>query len=559
MLIGTVLKNRYKIVKVLGSGGFGDTYLAEDTDLPSHPHCVVKQLKPKDSNPNVLPIAKSLFNREAEYLYRLGNSHPQIPTLFAHFEENGEFFLVEEFIDGHSLAAEIMVGKVLPESTVVEILLEILEVLSFVHQSNIIHRDIKLENLIRRYSDRKIVLIDFGAVKDISVLSSDAQGNTNVTVSIGSPGYMPSEQAMGKPKLSSDVYAVGMIGIQALTGIAPDSLQEDPETGELIWRDRVQISTELANILQTMTLYHFNQRYRSATEALAALQSFNQATVISKPSGAKAAIPIAPTTIVNGDLHSKSNSENSHTGNTNSQNADLDTSLNSTLGNMHENGNTINVNRISGFHSEVNRHISHDDETASESTKVVTHSPQSNTQPNWQTLVSMAVVVIISVSAAIATSILLPKFTSKQANSDVNEKKEAPVTSSPSVPTPESTPSPPERPNRVLPRKTDASFGAIARSPTTRSKGYAWNYDTQNGAEDRSVQECESISKSGDCEVLVSANNACISIAEGTNGAAGTGRGRSPVIAEGFARSVCQKYQGIDCSVTRTFCLPFNN
>lgn len=117
---------------------------------------------------------------------------------------------------------------------------------------------------MRRQQDGKIVLIDFGAVKDITALGTDSQGNTDVTVSIGSPGYMPSEQARGKPRLSSDVYAVGMIGIQALTGIAPDSLQEDANTGEILWRDRVQVSDAFAEILQNMVFYHFSQRYKSA-------------------------------------------------------------------------------------------------------------------------------------------------------------------------------------------------------------------------------------------------------------------------------------------------------
>ncbi|MBG1241399.1 serine/threonine protein kinase [Nostoc sp. NZL] len=261
------LRNRFEIVKHLGSGGSGDTYLALDLDLPGRPHCVVKHFHPKDSNPAVLPIAKKLFAREAEVLYQLGNDHDQIPRLFAHFDEDGDFYLVQEFIDGHALTQEIVPGQRLSENTVLNLLKDILEVLAFVHQNNIIHRDIKPQNLMRRYSDQKIVLIDFGSIKKIGALGA------GLTIAVGTPGYMPSEQAKGKPKLCSDIYAVGMIGIQALTGLIPEQLQEDPNTGEILWRDQAQVSDALANILDTMVRDRYSQRYQSAVEALQALNS----------------------------------------------------------------------------------------------------------------------------------------------------------------------------------------------------------------------------------------------------------------------------------------------
>ncbi|MEH2055975.1 MAG: serine/threonine-protein kinase [Nostoc sp.] len=262
------LRNRFEIVKHLGSGGSGDTYLARDLDLPGQPHCVVKHFHPKDPNPEVVAIAKNLFGREAEVLYQLGNDHDQIPRLFAHFDEDGDFYLVQEFIDGHSLTQEIIPGQHLSENAVLNLLKEILEVLAFVHENKIIHRDIKPQNLMRRYSDQKIVLIDFGSIKRIGVLGA------GLTITVGTPGYMPSEQAKGKPKLCSDIYAVGMICIQALTGLIPEQLPEDPNTGEVIWRDRVQVSDALANILDTMVSDRYNQRYYSATEALQALNSY---------------------------------------------------------------------------------------------------------------------------------------------------------------------------------------------------------------------------------------------------------------------------------------------
>jgi serine/threonine-protein kinase len=268
MQIGTVLRNRYKINHFLGSGGFGDTYLAEDLDLPGNPQCVVKHLKPKHSAPSILQAARVLFDREAKVLYDLGNAHDQIPRLFAHIEENDQFYLVQEFVEGHTLSEELMVGKPWSEASVVKLLKEILEVLSVVHQHGVIHRDIKPQNLMRRQHDQKIILIDFGAVKEINALAMDAEGHTTSTIAIGTAGYMPPEQAHGHPQLASDVYAVGVLGIQALLGRMP---QQESATGDLIWKDAVSVSSQLARVLDKMTCYHFRDRYASAQVASSAL------------------------------------------------------------------------------------------------------------------------------------------------------------------------------------------------------------------------------------------------------------------------------------------------
>ena len=273
MHIGTVLRNRYKILKLLGSGGFGDTYLAVDIDLPGSPKCVVKHLKAQKSNPTVLQIAKRLFDQEAKVLYRLSKGHSQIPQLFGHFEENNEFYLVQEYIDGHDLTKEIKSRKQMSEAAVAKLMQEILEVLAFVHEQNVIHRDIKLRNIMRRRQDGKIVLIDFGAVKEIKGLATTYDGEVNSTLVIGTPGYMPSEQANGKPRLCSDVYAVGMIGIQALTGKPPRGLPLDPASGEVMWLQEVNVSQKMAQVLTNMVRCNFSQRYQTAGEALKALLS----------------------------------------------------------------------------------------------------------------------------------------------------------------------------------------------------------------------------------------------------------------------------------------------
>ncbi|MHC5597258.1 MAG: SUMF1/EgtB/PvdO family nonheme iron enzyme [Nostoc sp.] len=268
---GTVLRNRYKIIEVLGSGGFGDTYLAVDLDLPNQPKCVIKHLKP-NSDPAVLQIVRRLFDSEAQVLYRLGNDSDQIPRLFAHFEEQGEFYLVQEFVDGEDLSHEVIPGQKLTEIAVTILLKEILEILAVVHKKNIVHRNIKPQNLMRRRQDDKIVLIDFGAVKEVNTMKVNPQGQTSVSITIGTLGYMPSEQAAGQPKLSSDVYAVGMLGIQALTGLQPHQLPKDPTDGEVIWRNWANVSDKLALVLNKMVNYHFRNRYPSAVEALEALK-----------------------------------------------------------------------------------------------------------------------------------------------------------------------------------------------------------------------------------------------------------------------------------------------
>ncbi|WP_019498157.1 serine/threonine-protein kinase [Pseudanabaena sp. PCC 6802] len=271
-MLGTTLVNRYKITRELSHGGFGQTFIAEDLHLPGHPKCAIKQLKPMDTRPVVLEAAKKLFDREAETLYKLGK-HDQIPSLLAHFEEGAEFYLAQEFIEGKVLSDEILPGQPLSQPYVVQLMQDILHILDFVHKQGVIHRDIKPANLIRRFSDNRLVLIDFGAVKEASLQRLDPQGHTSSTMAVGTYGYMPDEQANGRPKFASDIYAVGMLGIQALTGVLPNQLPEDFATGEVVWRNMVpSLSPELAEVLDKMARSHFTQRYQSASEAIEALQ-----------------------------------------------------------------------------------------------------------------------------------------------------------------------------------------------------------------------------------------------------------------------------------------------
>lgn len=269
-MLGILLNGRYKVTETLGSGGFGQTYLAEDRQRPGGLPCVVKQFKPARQDAAFLNIARRLFFSEVAILKKLG-SHGQIPTLIDDFEEKEEFYLVQEYIPGQPLSMELKAIAGMDEAAVIGLLRDVLPILEFIHQNQVIHRDIKPANLIRRLEDNKFVLIDFGAVKEIQTQLTTPSGETALTVAIGTQGYSPSEQLMGKPRFNSDLYSLGMTAIEALTGLHPDQLPTHPITGEVIWRDRVQVSPKLAAILTQMVRYHFSQRYQSAQEVLQAL------------------------------------------------------------------------------------------------------------------------------------------------------------------------------------------------------------------------------------------------------------------------------------------------
>jgi formylglycine-generating enzyme required for sulfatase activity len=310
MQAGYVLRQRYKILQQLSSGGFGVTYLAEDQDRPNQPKCVVKHLQVDFSNYTsstpeqkaaTLQVARRLFEAEAATLDKLGQNHQQIPTLFAHFVENDEFYLVQDFVEGYTLDQEIGGGIRHSESQVRSLLIEILEVLAFVHEQGVIHRDLKPANIMRRTSDQKIVLIDFGAVKQIKgTLTVNPQGQASSTISIGTPGYTAPEQAAGQPLYASDVYAVGAMAIQALTGMHPNQLGVTSDL-EIAWRSQVQVSPRFGAILQRMICYHFRDRYGTAGDVLTALRGLSQpvAQSVTRPVVRQKATSLVNPTVTN--------------------------------------------------------------------------------------------------------------------------------------------------------------------------------------------------------------------------------------------------------------------
>lgn len=267
-----LLKDRYRVVQLLGQGGFGATFLAKDESLPGSPFCVIKQLQPAAHSAHVMQMARDLFKREAKTLGKIGN-HPQIPRLLDYFEANQEFYLVQEYISGSTLQQEVRDSGPFSESGVKQFLSEILPMLQYIHSQQVIHRDIKPANLIRRAEDKKLVLIDFGAVKDqVSPERMGASEQTALTsYAIGTPGYAPPEQMAMRPVYASDIYALGVTCIYLLSGKSPKDMNYDSMTGELLWREHVHVSEHFAGVLQKMLEVSVRHRYQSPNDVLRAL------------------------------------------------------------------------------------------------------------------------------------------------------------------------------------------------------------------------------------------------------------------------------------------------
>ncbi|MCP6760955.1 MAG: serine/threonine-protein kinase [Fischerella sp. CENA71] len=268
-----LLRSRYRVVKALGQGGFGATFLASDQGLPGEPSCVIKQLRPSGSAPHVLQMARELFEREAVTLGKIGN-HPQVPRLLDYFEEREQFYLVQEYISGSTLQQEVKHTGVFTETGVKQFLSEILPLLEYIHKRKVIHRDIKPANVIRRAQDSRLVLIDFGAVTNqvTQAVVNHSEHTALTAYAIGTPGFAPPEQMAMRPVYASDIYALGITCIYLLTSKSPKDLQYNPTTGELLWENYVQVSDHLADVLRKMLEVSVRNRYQTASEVLRALE-----------------------------------------------------------------------------------------------------------------------------------------------------------------------------------------------------------------------------------------------------------------------------------------------
>ena len=293
-----LLRERYRALKLIGQGGFGKTFQAIDEDKPSKPYCVIKQFFPSAQGTGTLQKAAELFKEEAIRLDSLGR-YPQIPELYAYFTANdGRQYLVQEYIEGQNLEQELKQEGVFNEAKIKHLLSEILPILEFIHSKQVIHRDIKPENIIRRKSDNKLILVDFGAAKFVSPLNRSMTGTI-----IGSAEYIAPEQGNGKAVNASDLYSLGVTCLYLLTGISPFDLFDGGEH-QWVWRQWLvnnPVSNDVENILDKLIEFGTKKRYQSASEVLSALQiktsvSIPQ-TTIQKPINPVISVPQTPPSI----------------------------------------------------------------------------------------------------------------------------------------------------------------------------------------------------------------------------------------------------------------------
>jgi serine/threonine-protein kinase len=267
---GQLFRDRYAILRILGRGGFGITFLARNARLPGKPLCVIKQLCPRTTSSKSWERACQRFEKEAKTLAKLG-SHSQIPMLLDYFEGNGEFYLVQEYVRGCTLAREVRRNGTKNEAQVKQFLQEVLSILKYVHQNRVIHRDIKPQNLLRCEDDGRLVMIDFGAVKETLVdIAEDSDHKTATTNFVGTMGFAPPEQFALRPVFASDIYAVGVTCLYLLTGKGPLEFEHDT-SGEICWQTKVNVSDSFARILGKMVKFSLDDRFKITDDVIQAL------------------------------------------------------------------------------------------------------------------------------------------------------------------------------------------------------------------------------------------------------------------------------------------------
>ncbi|MEL6938532.1 MAG: serine/threonine-protein kinase [Cyanobacteria bacterium J06598_1] len=274
-----LFKDRFRIVRRLGRGGYSTTYLAQDVSGEFPQPCVIKQLRykrptrqlGKKSNPEMAALLRvernqRRFQKEARIMARIGR-HSQLPCLLDHFVENGHFYIVQEHVPGLTLQQERQHHGLQNEGQIKTFLREMVEIIRHVHRHNLLHLDIKPANIIRRCSDQKLVLIDFGAVRSYTAETPSAETlSDKADANCGTVGFAPAEQLEGQPVPASDLYSLGVTCLYLLTGCSPLDLATSPRGQNLRWQESVQVSEHLTHILSKLLAPEAKHRFQSVDE-----------------------------------------------------------------------------------------------------------------------------------------------------------------------------------------------------------------------------------------------------------------------------------------------------
>jgi eukaryotic-like serine/threonine-protein kinase len=277
-MLGNKIHAQYDITKFLGLGRFGETYLAKSKELPGQPECVLKRFRPQQTD-QPFSLVKKSFEVQGELLYQLGQ-HDQIPRLLAKIEDGENLYLVQEYIEGQLLSEELVPDQPWSQTQVVSFLQDTLGILEFVHHQNFIHQDINPKNLIRRWRDSKFVLLGCSGVKDMAAIWTQPIDGSPVEL-VGTPGYIPFEQEDNNPQLNTDIYALGVIAIQALTGT--NEIEKNSDTYQLTWKHLTTANLKLVNIIDRMVRPDYRNRYQLAREVSDDLRNFMQSQIQPSP------------------------------------------------------------------------------------------------------------------------------------------------------------------------------------------------------------------------------------------------------------------------------------
>ena len=294
--VGTILQNRYRVLSILGQGGFGRTYLAEDQGRFNE-RCALKELTPAQGGDYALDKSKELFQREAQILYQI--QHPQIPQFRATFEQDQRLFLVQDYVEGQTyrelLDQRKAQGLAFSEGEALQFMRQLLPVMAHIHSKGVIHRDIAPDNVILRQQDSKPVLIDFGVVKELATRFQTMTTGVVQPTTVGKPGYAPIEQMQtGKAYPSSDLYSLAVTAVVLLTGREPQELFDD-STMTWYWQRWVTVNPGFAQVLNRMLSYRPGDRYQSVSEVVQALQAaFNPAVPVQPRSVQPVQPPLPP-------------------------------------------------------------------------------------------------------------------------------------------------------------------------------------------------------------------------------------------------------------------------